>query len=364
MIVNVSYSDFDCSRSEIDKCLTSANNAHSTISSAISDANLHMSTDLSKVNNKLSSWRSKLSSLKSKEQSLKSELATLESQLAKYKAMLSSLQSQLASCRPPKQVTETYYDSNGNPHTRTYTYDPDAGKRAALQSQIAAVQSKIQQLESEIASVEKELETCQRDIQIAEAYIKELESTKALIDKAINNIHQCKRYAEEAITYFRSETSDVLYAIDQLKRHIDEYNSKSFRDSSYLGQSHQFSIPGNTAGNYYAPKAPTIVNTELNENKTGLKTKKLKVVDEDAVIIEIIGVYDTEDELKADLKEVDQVYKNEITLKIKKMISLPCPCLKTIIELENILKEFGYTAKTNSMGNRYTDPRGYIYFNK
>ena len=409
MIVNVNEYDFSVATKNIRGASSGAGYAERSINSAISDSKLHMSTCSDKVANRIGKWertlselKSRLSSLKSEEASLKSEIATLKSRISDLKSRIASLkseidsvrsrissvQSQLASLRPPRKVSYSYTDSNGNNRTETYIEDPDAGRRAALQAELASLQARLSELtskmnelqhqlsellkkleekEKRLEEVQRQIELVKEDIESAKEYIELMKETREQITKAKHSLEETAKYVSDATDSFISDCDGLESSIDELRACIERYNATSYVNAEFRGSTPYIKSPELSSASFGAGAyvgATTGRNTSSNAQKPPKPAlpPKMKLKSESERIVDVIGKYDDKTELDGDIDKVRQILGAKITLRIKKPVSGPVPCFENLKALADFLESKGFHGKMTAMGTRYTDGEGCLIF--
>lgn len=385
MIINVSGYDFDRSSGEISRLESGVSGAESRISSAVSDSKLHMSTCDSKVSSRITNWerklselRAKLRSLKDEESKLKSEIERVKSEIERLRSEISSVQSQLASLRPPRQVTYSYQDENGNTHTKTVTEDPDGPKRAQLQARLAELQKrlaeqqqKLNDLQAKLREVQQKIALVTADISTAESYIALMKETKHMIAEAKSYLGEISQYVNDGSSRMYEDCSSADRAVDELRTHFERYNSKSYMDSPYRGTSPTLRIPelGGAvfgAGAYVAGANYGSNRSNMSEGAKKQATTafpaKMRLKSESSRIVDVVGVYTDKNELSGDIDKVKSLLGSKITFRVKKPITQPTPCFENVKVLADFFEERGFHGKMTAMGTRYTDGEGCLHF--
>lgn len=277
-----------------------------------------------------------LDSLQARLNSAQTKLRTLQGKLNQVNTRLSAARRELAACRPPRKVTVTYTDSDGNTHTETYIEDPDGPKRERLQA--------------EIYELEQKRDVLERSIREFQAYILQLEKGINAVKGAYPHIENANRELETCEPQVRDNFESMDDALDDVEEAVESYNSVNISGSSEIGMEPLpyfeydggmlfTSILGTPSGGTTAPSRPT------------------------AVTIIFDKIVNNEDEFRKEIKKIIDENHCKITLKIHKLFSN----FKYSVNLNQIrstLTIFKFVQQKNPIGTYLVTVDGYYVFER
>ena len=277
-----------------------------------------------------------LSALEKKLNSAQTKLTTLQERLSKVQNRLSQAERELAQCRPPREVTVTYTDSDGNVHTYTYIEDPDGPKREALQAEIADLENKQLILEQSI-----------REFQI---YILELEKGINQVKQAFPHINNAGDELERIEPNVREKFEDMEGALDDVDEAIDSYNSVNIHGSSEIGME---PLP------YFHYESGSLITTILDRPRGG------SVAPSGPTEVTIIfdQIVNSEVEFRKEIQSIIDKNHCKITLKVHKALT-NFKYSTNLNQIRNSLKTFKFLQQKNLIGTYMVTVDGYYVFER
>lgn len=253
------------------------------------------------------------------------KLTEIDNQLTNGYDKLESLENELANCRPPRWVTYTYTDDEGNTYTETVLEDPDAEKREYLEGEISQTQSKISELQ-----------------EAHNNWKKYHDSVAGVLSNLRNGYESIKSNADALLpkqgplnSQFSTQTS---IANDALIK-INDYNSTTITRTAPAPILHtlmfydgQISLGGGGGSS---------ATTNINQRKG-----------EASITIDLMDIFKNEQEFTLKLAKIVDEHQCKIIVRIKANF----PNFKyptTLEQIDAIFASFDFTIKRNSVGVRY-----------
>jgi hypothetical protein len=339
MRVDVDDFDFDHSSSTIKDFSNQARLLHNDLNSCCNYSEGHVKTNEGKIDSKIASWNSKLARLNEMKRQLENEIKTHNNN---------------------RDQAIKRANSAANNHNSSTDQGKRDGYKREYESACRTANEEAKKAQEKSAKLALVIE----DIRVATQYLNELNVIKGTNHEARNNLEVSRKYINSAINIADRESDRCLRAIDEMENHINRFNSFSYGSSYQYGNSYKISVP--TFHNVHKiqsrPAPARVARAGTNAPKLTLP-EKMRLISTDGNIVEIIGPYTEKAELGRDLSELKKLLPGKCSVCIKKPITSATPCFANIKELAEFVALFGFSGKMTSMGTRYVDGDGRIYFN-
>ena len=329
-MTKISTSEFDIQR------------AYSTLQHNMSEFDSFAHSAAAEIDSCKNYANSVLSGLQSKLSSGKSKLEYLQNRAENLRSTISRKQAELAACRPPRTVTVTYTDSDGNTHSYTYVEDPDKAKREALIAEISALSKELERVNQAIKEFIKYIQELQKGIDICKSAYPSIESATSELNTCISQVNnqndamvETVRKAEEAINSYNSV--DVHGSSESSIMAIPFFQyQKGFMTSTLLSNGKQQNQGRGVVGNNPA-KGPIEI----------IFSQEVKAVDEFIKAIE----------------EIINVNRCAIILKIHKSLrNFKYPT--NLAAITRDLTMLGFKQRKTNFGTNYVTVDGYYVYDR
>ena len=339
MRVDIDDFDFDNSHSAIKDFCDQARLLYDDLNRCCNYSESHVKTNEGKIDSKISSWNSKLTRLNEMKRQLESEIRTHNDN--KNRAI-----------------------QKANSAASSYNSSKDESKRSGYKREYESAVRTANEEAKKAQEKSAKLQQVNEDIRVATQYLNELNVIKGANHEARNNLEVSRKYINAAMNVADRESNRCFRAIAEMEKHINRFNSFSYGSAYQYGNSSRISVPTFHHAHKIQsrPAAAKVVRAGTSAPKLTLP-EKMRLVSSDGNIVEIIGPYTDKAELGRDLSELKKLFPGKCSVCIKKPITTATPCFANIKELAEFVALFGFSGKMTTMGTRYVDAEGRIYFN-
>ncbi len=313
---------------------------------ALSSALYRIERQESWAQQKISFWNGQASEISSRLNSLKGRLnvkiATTRQRISsasyainKLKGEISTQEAIIASCRPGQWVTHSSTDSDGNVHTWTEWYDPDAAKREAAQAKIAELEGKLSRVEGVLSQLESLLPRFLNGAQACDEGLRMLGEAGAELSKEMQS--------------FERGMADINALVNQAQRIIGDYQGVFISGASAPVEE----LPGLTyvKGGFVQGARPS-----LHASPALAPSGPLEIV--------LNGPYKSQKDLIDFLTPILKSHPNDTITALlhRDLHALVAPL--NLGEAAKALEGLGFASKRTAGGTRFIDARGHYIFTK